>query len=77
MADILDLAVESVDRQIVISDPQIKSIYDGIVMTREILQKVFDRNGLVVISPEGQRFDPNLHDAVFQVRKEMVCFGIK
>lgn len=77
MADILDLAVESVDRQIVISNPQIKSIYDGIVMTREILQKVFDRNGLVVISPEGQRFDPNLHDAVFQVRKEMVCFGIK
>lgn len=58
----------------VISDPQIKSIYDGIVMTKEILQKTFERNGLVIVSPEGQRFDPNLHDAVFQIPKGQVIY---
>ncbi|KAI6176709.1 GrpE protein-like protein, mitochondrial [Aphelenchoides bicaudatus] len=69
VADILDLAVESVDKSVVVRDPQLKSVYDGIVMTKEILQKAFERNGLEVISPEGQRFDPNMHDAVFQIPK--------
>jgi molecular chaperone GrpE len=61
---------------LVADDVHIKSIYDGIVMTREILQKAFERNGLAVVSPEGQRFDPNMHDAVFQVPKgQVIVFG--
>jgi molecular chaperone GrpE len=75
VADILNLAVESVDKPTVCSDPPMKNLYDGVVMTKEVLMKTFDRHGLTIVSPEGERFDPNLHEAVFQVPKEAVGYS--
>ncbi len=40
----------------------------GLVMTEKCLLKVFERNNLVQIQPaEGEKFDPNFHDAIFRV----------
>jgi molecular chaperone GrpE len=72
VADILNLAIDSVDKSHVNSNPSMKSLFDGVTMTKEVLLNTFNRHGLVVISPEGERFDPNLHEAVFQVSKEHV-----
>ena len=38
-------------------------------MTEERMQKIFAKNGLLQIKPnEGEKFDPNFHDALFQTK---------
>lgn len=54
------------------SSPEFKNLYEGVAMTKEVLLKVFARHGLVSVSPEGHKFDPNLHEAIFEIPKEQV-----
>ncbi|KAJ1362139.1 hypothetical protein KIN20_021570 [Parelaphostrongylus tenuis] len=68
VADILDLAVNSVKAEELESgDKALVDLHKGIVMTKTVLLKVFKRHGLQALSPIGEKFDPNLHEAVFQV----------
>ncbi|CEF64556.2 GrpE protein homolog 2, mitochondrial [Strongyloides ratti] len=70
VADILNLAIDAVPKEEIKNDKKLKDLYDGVVMTKEVLLKTFNKHGLVPVNPEGQKFDPNLHEAVFQVPKE-------
>lgn len=72
VSDILKLALDSVKADDVEKNADLKNLYDGVNMTFTVLQKTFNRHGLVLVSPEGEKFDPNLHDAVFQVPKDQV-----
>ena len=37
-------------------------------MTQKILEKILERNGVIKLNPaEGEKFDPNMHDALCQV----------
>jgi len=36
-------------------------------MTETQLRKVFERYGVSVVNPEGEPFDPNFHEALFEV----------
>ena len=66
MADILEKATESVPKEEVTTrNPHLKSLYDGLVMTEAQVQKVFTKHGLVKINPDGQKFDPYEHEALF------------
>ena len=67
VADVLNLAVESVPKDVAGGDNvHLKTLYSGVTMTEEQLQKVFNRNGMYQIKPEeGDGFDPNLHEALF------------
>ncbi|KAL6727894.1 hypothetical protein Aduo_009732 [Ancylostoma duodenale] len=68
VADVLDLAVDSVKpEQLKTADKTLVDLHEGIVMTRTVLLKTFKKHGLVPVSPLGEKFDPNLHEAVFQV----------
>lgn len=70
----LNLAISSIDGTVVDTmDGHAKSLYNGVVMTEEVLKKIFSRHGLVQITPEGEPFNPNLHEAVFEVPAEQVC----
>uniref|UniRef100_F1LAR6 GrpE protein homolog n=1 Tax=Ascaris suum TaxID=6253 RepID=F1LAR6_ASCSU len=75
VADILDLAVGSMKKEDVETNPQIKSLHEGVEMTRTVLEKVFTKHGLKKLSPEGEKFDPNMHEAVFQVPKDQTKYG--
>ncbi|XP_046385077.1 grpE protein homolog 1, mitochondrial isoform X1 [Ischnura elegans] len=67
VADILAKATESVPKEEVSdSNPHLKSLYEGLVMTELQLQKVFKKHGLVPMNPIEEKFDPNLHEALFQ-----------
>ncbi|XP_071448907.1 grpE protein homolog 1, mitochondrial [Hetaerina americana] len=67
VADILAKATESVPKEEVSdSNPHLKSLYEGLVMTELQLQKVFKKHGLVPMNPMEEKFDPNLHEALFQ-----------
>lgn len=72
VADILTLALESVKKEDLVKNHELKALNDGVEMTQSVLQKIFSRHGLKLVSPEGEKFDPNLHDAVFQVPKDQV-----
>merc|ERR1712054_619031 len=45
----------------------LKSLYDGVVMTNDALQKTLNRSGVVRFDPTGEAFDPNKHNATFKV----------
>ncbi|XP_047241114.1 grpE protein homolog 1, mitochondrial isoform X2 [Girardinichthys multiradiatus] len=71
VADILEKATESVPKEEVTSqNPHLKNLYDGLVMTEVQIQKVFMKHGLVKINPEGQKFNPYEHEALFQAPVE-------
>lgn len=46
---------------------QLRDLIDGLNMTLVELHKVFSRYGITVIDPLHQKFDPNVHNALFEV----------
>lgn len=67
VADVLSKATETVPKdQISEKNPYLKSLYEGLVMTEAQLQNVFKRHGLEQVNPLNEKFDPNLHEALFQ-----------
>lgn len=50
----------------------VKNLHEGVQMTKSALLKVFAKHGIVSISPIGEKFDPNLHDAVYEVPHDQV-----
>jgi molecular chaperone GrpE len=42
------------------------TLYEGIEMTERGLNKAFEMNGLVKYGAEGEPFDPNQHEALFE-----------
>lgn len=67
VADVLSKATESVPKdEISNSNPHLKSLYEGLVMTEAQLQNVFKRHGLEQLNPLDEKFNPNLHEALFQ-----------
>ncbi|XP_034757203.1 grpE protein homolog 1, mitochondrial [Etheostoma cragini] len=71
VADILEKATESVPKEEVTSqNPHLKNLYDGLVMTEVQIQKVFTKHGLVKLNPDGQKFDPYEHEALFHAPME-------
>ena len=70
VADIMQMAKSSIpeDKLNAESDSVWKSFYEGVVMTDKELHTVFVRHGLAAIDPSvGDKFDPNLHEALFEV----------
>ena len=70
ISDILEKAIGSVDADAVkeSGNEQFKSLHEGLVMTDAQLQKIFKKNGLEKIEPLGQKFNPNFHEALYQVK---------
>lgn len=51
------------------------ALLEGVEMTARELDRVLERHGIKRISAEGERFDPNRHQAVFEVPDESVPPG--
>lgn len=76
MADILEKATESVPKEEVSSrNPHLKNLYDGLLMTELQMQKVFHKHGLLRLQPEGLKFDPYEHEALFHAPVEGKAAG--
>ena len=48
-------------------DDTVKNLIVGVEMTERDLLSAFEKNGIKRIEPLGERFDPNLHQAMFEV----------
>jgi len=66
-------SAESVDPESL--PPELKGLLEGVRMTERELGSVFERHGVTTIDPTGQRFDPNHHQAMFEVEDQTVPSG--
>ncbi|MEE8392759.1 MAG: nucleotide exchange factor GrpE [Rhodospirillales bacterium] len=67
VADNLGRALESVDRESLAENEALKSLVDGVEMTEKEMLNTFDRIGIEAIEAMGQKFDHNLHEAMFEL----------
>ena len=49
------------------SDPKVKALVEGVELTERELLKVLEKHGVKKFSPEGEKFDPNFHQAMYEV----------
>jgi molecular chaperone GrpE len=49
------------------ADATLKTLIEGIELTERELHKVLQKNGVKRFSPEGEKFDPNMHEAMYEV----------
>lgn len=47
----------------------VKSVLEGVTMVQKEFEKVFNKLGLKRLFPEGEKFNPNFHQAVAQVEE--------
>lgn len=61
------LSVVDADKR---TDPEnhkeLVDLYEGIKMTQNVFEKTLEKHGLKKIFPEGEKFDPNQHEATFE-----------
>lgn len=57
------------------ADGAFKSLLDGLELTERGLHKALEKHGIRKIEPKGEKFDPNLHQAMFEVPDESVPAG--
>jgi molecular chaperone GrpE len=50
-------------------------LLDGVEMTERELHRVLGKHGVVKLEPEGKKFDPNLHQAIFEVEHDEAPHG--
>jgi molecular chaperone GrpE len=52
-----------------------KALVDGVELTERELLKALEKNGIRQFTPQGEKFDPNLHQAMFEVPDATVPAG--
>ncbi len=57
------------------ADETTKALMDGVGMTERDLLKALEKHGVRKIDPTGERFDPNFHQAIFEVPNPEVPAG--
>lgn len=57
------------------ADHRLQDLIDGLGMTLEEARRVFSKHGITAIDPLHQKFDPNMHTALFEVPTEGVEEG--
>jgi molecular chaperone GrpE len=67
VGDNLKRTIEHVPSGAAADDPALKSFLDGVEITERELLNVLERHGVTRIEPLGQRFDPNCHQAMYEV----------
>ena len=48
-------------------DAQVKTLIEGVELTERELLKALEKSGVKKFSPQGEKFDPNLHQAMFEM----------
>ncbi|GJD33405.1 nucleotide exchange factor GrpE [Methylobacterium aerolatum] len=76
VADNLRRALESVPQEERAgAEGALKGLIDGIELTERDLAKNLERHGVKPVEPQGQKFDPNRHQAMFEVPNSDVPAG--
>lgn len=74
--DTLDRALGSVPEDARTKDGFLKTMFDGVELTRKEFEKTFAKFNVQKIDPQGAIFDPNMHQAVSEVVREDLDPGL-
>lgn len=68
VADNLRRALDHVtEEQRAAADETLKTLLEGVELTERSMHSTMERHGVRKLEPDGQKFDPNFHQAMFEV----------
>jgi molecular chaperone GrpE len=71
VADNLRRAIESFPaEQKAAAEGALLALFEGVELTERDLVKKLESHGVKKLNPEGQKFDPNMHQAIFEIPDE-------
>lgn len=77
VADNFDRALSHVPAELrESSENGAKALVEGVELTGRELLKTLEKHGVRKLSPMGEKFDPNLHQAMFEIPNDAVPAGI-
>jgi len=57
------------------AESSVKSLIEGVELTERELLKALEKNGVRQFTPQGEKFDPNVHQAMFEIPDATVLAG--
>jgi molecular chaperone GrpE len=76
VADNLARALESFPaEERAVADTALKALIEGVELTERDLQAALGRHGVTKLSPEGEKFDPNFHQAMYEIPNDSLPAG--
>jgi molecular chaperone GrpE len=57
-------------------EPALKALIEGVELTERDLVKTMERHGVRKIDPQGEKFDPNMHQAMFEAPDPEIGKGL-
>lgn len=76
VADNMRRALDAVSPQVRASaDAGVKALMEGVELTERELLKALEKNGVRQFTPRGEKFDPNVHQAMYEVPDPSVPSG--
>ncbi|EJF80342.1 nucleotide exchange factor GrpE [Bartonella doshiae] len=67
VSDNLNRALEAIPEGARENDAGLKTLAEGVEMTERAMIAALERHGVQKIYPEGQKFDPHFHQAMFEI----------
>jgi len=68
VADNMHRALETIGPELRdAADAKVKAFIEGVELTERELLKMLEKNGVKKFSPQGEKFDPNVHQAMYEV----------
>src|ERR1700675_1349450 len=68
VADNMHRALEAIGPELrETADAKVRALIEGLELTERELLKSLEKNGVKKFSPQGEKFDPNLHQAMYEV----------
>jgi molecular chaperone GrpE len=75
VGDNFQRAIAAVPKDAIETDPALRTLLDGVILTERDYRGVLERHGIIVIDPAGQPFDPHNHQAVMEQENADVPAG--
>lgn len=67
VADNMRRALDAIGPDLRAPESGAKAMIEGVELTERELQKVLEKHGVARIEAQGQKFDPNIHQAMFEL----------
>lgn len=75
VSDNIRRAIDAVPPEAIKAEEALKSLLEGVEMTEKGLLTAFEKHGITRVDPKGQLFDPNVHQAMFELENPDVTAG--
>jgi molecular chaperone GrpE len=75
VADNLERAIASIRAKAQEGEGAVRTLIEGVELTEREMLRALEKHGVRKLAPLGERFDPNFHEALFEVPDPSVPSG--